>query len=95
MGDEAQVRTAIGRAYYASFLLARDRLGIGGGGGKVHKAVVSRLHSKRRHKMARHLKELRNLRNKADYNVTITLSQAEAGRALGLAEAFIQGFRPV
>jgi len=67
--SEAEIRTAIGRVYYAVFIVARDRMRVRGRG-NVHDAVVNRV--KRRHgykSIGDQLASLRRLRNVADYQM--------------------------
>ena len=67
--DEAALRTAVGRSYYAAFLVARDRMGLSSEKVKVHFKVESEL--KRRGKLAlgQKLGQLKRLRVKADYRL--------------------------
>jgi uncharacterized protein (UPF0332 family) len=66
--NEAMLRTAVGRAYYAVFLAARDRLGIVTTE-KVHSEVV-RLLTRRDRKLGNQMFYLLNLRLAADYQMT-------------------------
>jgi hypothetical protein len=64
---EAVLRTAIGRAYYTAFLLARDRTGVTTTHG-AHLAVITQL--RMRDRTAGHqLDVLRHLRTVADYEL--------------------------
>lgn len=85
---EGKIRTAIGRAYYASFLIARDAIGINEKMPEVHRRVVSVLYG-RNPVIANKLHLLRRQRNFADYDTGITLSANDAETAIGLAEAVI------
>jgi hypothetical protein len=72
-GDEIKLRCAVGRAYYAAFLLARDRLRIvdNPDEGGVHGRVIGAL--KRRSMMlANNLEALRAYRTSADYSFPAT-----------------------
>ena len=67
--SEADLRTAVGRLYYAAMLTARDTLGVAGGR-RVHGRVIGEL---RRHdKIASiQLGRLHDLRALADYDTNI------------------------
>lgn len=66
--NEAMLRTAIGRTYYALFLMARDRLGVVTTD-KVHSEVI-RLLRRRDKKVGDQMFSLLNLRLAADYQMT-------------------------
>ena len=85
---EARIRTAMGRAYYASFLIARGAVGINEKTPDVHRRVVSALYQ-RNPVIANKLHLLRRQRNFADYDTRITLSIDDAKSAIMLAEAVI------
>lgn len=64
---EAELRTAVGRAYYALFLLARDKLAVSGGP-NVHQRVITQLRGRPGYRAAAdQLDALRRLRVVADY----------------------------
>lgn len=63
--DEANLRTAVNRAYYALFLLARDKLSITDTSG-VHRLVVKVI-KRRNNALADQLGSLKRLREVADY----------------------------
>lgn len=66
---EARHRTAVGRAYYGVFLIARDKMGVRGRK-KVHKRTVNRLRKTTGYdSTADQLTALRRLRNVADYDL--------------------------
>ena len=65
--NEAMLRTAVGRAYYAVFLVARDRLGVVTSE-KVHSEVI-RLLTRRDRKLGNQMFFLLNLRLAADYQL--------------------------
>lgn len=65
--NEAMLRTAVGRAYYAVFLVARDRLGIVSSE-KVHSEVI-RVLTRRDRKLGNQMFFLLNLRLAADYQL--------------------------
>lgn len=65
--DEAELRTAVGRAYYALFLIARDKLGVVTTE-KVHGEVI-RVLTRRQRRLGDQLFSLFNLRQAADYEL--------------------------
>jgi len=65
--DEAQLRTAVGRAYYALFLVARDRLGVTTTQ-QVHGTVIQAL-TRRRKRLGDQMFALFRLRQIADYEM--------------------------
>lgn len=64
---EANLRTAVGRAYYSVFLVARNRLGVGDKT-NVHAKVIARLKAVDR-TAGDQLDRLRDLRELADYEL--------------------------
>lgn len=69
LNSEAALRTAVGRAYYATFLRARERLGVGGRH-RIHRKVISAL--KRADSAAgNQLDKLEELRGIADYDLNV------------------------
>ena len=88
-GDEASRRSAVSRAYYASFLHARERLTSTGRivatrTGRDHQRVIGaiRLVDSASGNM---LDRLRRLRTRADYDLTSTVSSGQANNAVSLA----------
>jgi uncharacterized protein (UPF0332 family) len=70
--EKARVRTAIGRAYYAAFLKAREHFKASGASFEstptVHRQLIELLKS-RKASLGDQLATLRTYRNKADYNL--------------------------
>lgn len=66
--DQAGLRTAVGRAYWASFLEVRVRLGVRTRTGKVHREVIGLL-KKRDQAAGNQLDKLEELRTLADYEL--------------------------
>lgn len=89
-GDEASLRTAVSRAYYASFLLARDRLGLSLRAPEVHRKVIKRMYD-RKPSIGNTLHLLRHNRNSADYDTKVPLSYADAQQAIELGERTVEG----
>jgi hypothetical protein len=67
--EESLLRTAIGRAYYATFLVAREKTGIKDKD-RVHSKVIRALKGNRSHMaLGSQLDKLRRLRVVADYEM--------------------------
>lgn len=67
LSGEAALRTAVGRAYYSLFLIARQRTGIGAGP-NIHQRVIREV-KKRDATTGQQLDTLRRLRTTADYEM--------------------------
>jgi hypothetical protein len=91
--DESYRRTAVARAYYACFHLARRGLERGGrwspGTVNVHERVLQELVSRRRTGIANGLRVLRRLREHADYDLARPVDRALADDALTKAAALV------
>src|SRR3989304_7999241 len=90
-GEEASLRTSVDRAYYAAFLLIRDRLSLKHGlnlgkDPQVHQKVVAALHKLRKHKVGQRLHRLRGLRNLSSYDTSVTINGGQTLKALSLAQ---------
>jgi uncharacterized protein (UPF0332 family) len=88
------VRTSISRSYYASFLLAREKLGVKLKIPAVHQKVIQNLYEKDP-VIANNLHSLRRLRNLSDYDIKITLRIADAEKALKLADFITNKLRAI
>lgn len=67
--DEAKLRTAVGRAYYTLFLIARDKTGVKGKK-HVHEKVISAVKGRSGYRaVGDQLAKLRRLRVYADYHM--------------------------
>lgn len=86
--DEASVRTSIGRAYYASFLIARGKLGLMSRHSNIHHKVIESLYGINP-MIANKLHSLRRLRNLANYDVYVSLRIIDAKIALTLSDVII------
>ena len=87
--NEANIRTAISRSYYASFLHVREVAGLGGlKMPRVHREVVRFLYG-RNPLAANTLHLLRRLSNSADYDLKRTFSISEAKLSINYAKNII------
>lgn len=89
--NEAHIRSAISRAYYASFLCARNAAGITGTSSDTHQKVSEHYLKNKKAKLANQLKSLRIKRNDADYDTSKTLQRRDSGEALRLAREILEG----
>ncbi len=96
-GTEAEWRTAISRAYYAAFLVARGLLRDVGFSPppdeSAHKYAVYRLSNcgaPAIQQAGRDLDSLKRLRNRSDYDEAIAITQTQATAAVRLAELILQ-----
>jgi len=82
--NEARIRTAVGRAYYASFLTARNAFAIDEKTPEVHRMVLSMLYRKNP-VVANKLHYLRRQRNIADYDTELVMGADAADKVVRLA----------
>ena len=94
---EADWRTAVSRAYYAAFHIARRLFADSGftvpRADRAHQYLVFRLSNSGEsivEQAGRDLDTLRRLRNRADYDGTPALTQPQASAAVRIAEGIIQ-----
>lgn len=87
--DEARARSCISRAYYGAFLAAREHAGIRNGTVQVHEQTIQHYVS-HLPRVGNRLKDLRNSRNQADYELGQPCPRREAGEALRLAQAIFK-----
>jgi uncharacterized protein (UPF0332 family) len=94
---EAEWRTTVSRAYYAAFHVARRLLSDLGftvpRADRAHQYLVFRLGNSGEpavERAAHDLKTLRRLRNRADYDETPALTQAQAAAAVPVAEGILR-----
>lgn len=76
--DETSIRSGISRAYYAAFLHCRAQLSEGGvlvvrGAGSDHRAVQDAV-TRTNQAIGHALLQLRNMRNQADYDLSLSFS---------------------
>ena len=68
--DEASLRTAVGRAYYVLFIIARDKLGFATKKRAVHTLVTKELKKRKGYRStADQFAALKRLRHTADYQI--------------------------
>lgn len=95
--SEADWRTAVSRAYYAAFHVARhlfaDLRFVVPRADRAHQYLVFRLSNRGEavvEQVRRDLETLRRLRNRADYDETPALPQPQAAAAVQVAEGIIR-----
>ncbi len=91
---EENRRTAVSRAYYACFHVARGWLERGGrwhaGSTNAHQAVISELRRRNRWHLGTRLDSLRQLREHADYTLEVPLEEVHVRDALSAATEFLR-----
>jgi uncharacterized protein (UPF0332 family) len=89
-GSEGLIRTAISRAYYSVFLVAREAVGLMDyNDSTIHKRTIETL--KEDHPdLGDMLAKLRIERNKADYNTSISISPRKLRFIMSTAEVLIR-----
>ena len=91
---EENRRTAVSRAYYACFHLARQGLERGGrwqaGTTNAHQAVIAELRRRNRPHLAVALSKLRLLRERADYALNDPLDEVDTQEALNQAAEILR-----
>lgn len=89
-GGEAAMRASVGRSYYGCFLAIRDRLRLAvSGSTQVHQDVIRELYAMDNRRAALWLHQLRRLRNKTDYDTSVTVAANDAAQAAHLAALVI------
>jgi uncharacterized protein (UPF0332 family) len=86
--NEASIRTAVGRAYYASLLTARNAFAIEENKSDVHRMVLNMLYRKNP-LIANKLHYLRRQRNIADYDTGLVMGADDADKAVKIAAEII------
>lgn len=96
--EQAQLRSAISRAYYAAFCRARNHLRdnerLGPPGPNIHRWVINQFQGssdRARIRVGRDLYHLRDLRNTADYDDIVAGLPSLTQSALRLAERVLAG----
>ena len=90
-GTPAAIRTSIGRAYYAVFLVARDKAKITDTGKGVHNNVAE-YYTQRNSKVSNQLKSCKMLRHIADYKLDKPLTNRDSGNVLREAREILVYF---
>lgn len=84
-GDDAQLRSALSRAYYSAFVIARDKAGISSVGKDGHKRVIDHYKFNSADTLiCENLERLKALREKADYQPKAACTNNEGQSALSL-----------
>lgn len=91
--DEASHRSAMSRAYYATFLVTRELLDIQDSTADVHGRACQELKAVGLEDLAEDLEGLRRLRNTADYNTTLRFRQREACQGVRTAAQLLEALR--
>ena len=90
---EGRIRTAIGRAYYAAFLVAKKRLQELGYSfrriHRLHKDVIDRLMKNKHYLIGSKLNTLLDYRVDADYKMRAQITSTLGESSIRLAEAII------
>src|SRR5207249_4218525 len=91
---EAHYRTAVSRAYYACFRVARLALERGGrwraGTTNAHQAVINELRRRNRHHLAARLAALKGIGEEADYTLDSPFSEQRCGEAMVTATELLR-----
>lgn len=90
--NEAAYRTVIGRAYYAVHLCAKDCAKIKNASGSVHEEVMKHFETRNK-RLFRQIKDLRDLRNKADYELSEKVLKRGAGESLRLTREILKSLK--
>lgn len=91
--DEASVRTSISRAYYGAFLEARDAIGASSKGDRGHSEVISAYSGRGSVNdtlIARSLRSMKKLREKADYDAHLVCTKRDAEDAMSEAKKVLK-----
>lgn len=92
--NEGLIRTAVSRAYYAVFFIAREALGLRNiGGPEVRARIIDELHEDGLPDLANKIRYLRGKRNHADYPTYFYISPKEFEKLIRTAEKVISGIR--
>ena len=87
---EVENRIIINRAYYSAFLCARCFSKISNSSGSVHKEVIDYFEKQPNKNIFNQLKQLKDLRQKADYDLNSAIVSRQAGKSLKLAEHILK-----
>lgn len=88
---ESKRRTVVSRSYYSAFLGARDLSKVNTKSKTVHQDVIDYYFGKKNHLVvANWLKTLRDMRNKADYELGIPCTAWTSGKSLKDASSVLK-----
>lgn len=91
---QTRMRTSIGRAYYAAFLLSKIKQQTRGHSfsdpSRIHQLVINSLQDDHLSNIASKLNELRDFRRDADYNMNVTFSNVDGNKCVKLATNIIR-----
>ncbi|CAD6548619.1 hypothetical protein LMG27952_04757 [Paraburkholderia hiiakae] len=88
--EEAKLRSAVSRAYYAAFLYARNTAGIADSTSTVHSLTRQHYLKIGEAKVASRLDSLRVSRNDADYDLALSFSKIKSNQAIDIAQRVIE-----
>jgi len=86
--NEAAYRTIVGRSYYAAFSCAKDYSQIVNSSGSIHNEIIQYFKVRDR-KVWNFLKDLKELRRIADYELTKTVQKRDAAESLRLTRKIL------
>lgn len=90
-GDEAKLRSAISRAYYAAFLVARDKANISSKGTDGHSRVIKHYLDKPNDTVvANWLRDLKSDREAADYDIDNICTGRIGGKSIKTARKVLE-----
>jgi hypothetical protein len=87
--DFAALRTCIGRAYYATFLVASQKAKTVDNN-NVHRKTIDYFQNKKQALTSNRLKALLEKRHLADYDLAAIISKSDAGEALKISKAVLE-----
>lgn len=91
LGDCAALRSSISRAYYGAFITARDHYGVTSRGWDGHEQVLKAMRANAQGQMiADNLQQLKNLRQRADYEPLMNLTVNDTQKAISHSKKVLQ-----
>jgi uncharacterized protein (UPF0332 family) len=95
-GDDAKLRSAISRAYYAAFLVARDKANISSKGAEGHSGVIKHYSQKPIDSVvANWLRGLKMNREAADYDLSKVCTGITGGKSIGMARKVLEHLKAI
>ncbi len=90
-GDCAALRSSISRAYYGAFITAREHYCVTSRGRDGHEQVLTAMKVNAQGQMlADNLQQLKNLREKADYQPQTNLTLTDTNKAISYSKKVLQ-----